>query len=140
MILAKYLWLSGSAIIGMLGTVHLFYMFFSNKFLPRRAELAEEMKATSPVLTKQTTMWKAWMGFNASHSSGAMFIGIINIYLAACHFDVLQNSTFLLLFNILTLGFYLWLAKRYWFKIPLRGITIALICYVTAYVLIMVNS
>src|SRR5690606_392134 len=125
MILAKYLWLSGSAIIGMLGTVHLFYTFFSNKFLPRRAELAEEMKAT---------MWKGWMGFNASHSSGAMFIGIINIYLAACHFDVLQNSTFLLLFNILTLGFYLWLAKRYWFKIPLRGITIALICYVTAYV------
>jgi hypothetical protein len=140
MILAKYLWLSGSAIIGMLGTVHLFYTFFSNKFLPRRAELAEEMKATSPVLTKQTTMWKAWMGFNASHSSGAMFIGIINIYLAACHFDALQNSTFLLLFNILTLGFYLWLAKRYWFKIPFRGITLALICYVTAYVLIILNS
>lgn len=140
MTLAKYLWLSGSAIIGVLGAAHLFYTFFSNKFLPRKAELAEEMKSTSPVLTKQTTMWKAWMGFNASHSSGAIFIGMVNIYLAANHFDMLQNSSFLLLFNILTLGFYLWLAKKYWFKIPLRGIGLALICYVTAYVLTIINN
>lgn len=140
MTLAKYLWIFGSAIIGLLGTAHLFYTFFSNKFLPRKAELAEEMKATSPVLTKQTTMWKAWMGFNASHSSGAMFIGIINIYLAVFHFDVLQNSTFLFLFNILTLVFYLWLAKRYWFKIPLRGIGLALICFITAYILTATNK
>ncbi len=140
MTLAKYLWLSGSAIIGMLGAAHLFYTFFSNKFLPRKAELAEEMKSISPVLTKQTTMWKAWMGFNASHSSGAIFIGMVNIYLAANHFDLLQNSTFLLLFNILTLGFYLWLAKNYWFKIPLRGIGLALICYIAAYVLIIINK
>lgn len=140
MTLAKYLWLSGSAIIGMLGAAHLFYTFFSNKFLPRKAELAEEMKSISPVPTKQTTMWKAWMGFNASHSSGAIFIGMVNIYLAANHFDLLQNSTFLLLFNILTLGFYLWLAKNYWFKIPLRGIGLALICYIAAYVLIIINK
>lgn len=140
MTLAKYLWLSGSAIIGMLGAAHLFYTFFSNKFLPRKAELAEEMKSISPVLTKQTTMWKAWMGFNASHSSGAIFIGMVNIYLAANHFDLLQNSTLLLLFNILTLGFYLWLAKNYWFKIPLRGIGLALICYIAAYVLIIINK
>lgn len=85
-------------------------------------------------------MWKAWMGFNASHSSGAIFIGMVNIYLAANHFDLLQNSTFLLLFNILTLGFYLWLAKNYWFKIPLRGIGLALICYIAAYVLIIINK
>lgn len=140
MTLAKYLWLSGSAIIGMLGAAHLFYTFFSNKFLPRKAELAEEMKSISPVLTKQTTMWKAWMGFNASHSSGAIFIGMVNIYLAANHFDLLQNSTFLLLFNILTIGFYLWLAKNYWFKIPLRGIGLALICYIAAYVLSIINK
>jgi hypothetical protein len=44
--------------------------------------MVEEMKTSFPILTKKTTMWKAWTGFNASHSSGAMFIGIINFYLA----------------------------------------------------------
>ncbi|MBX2970120.1 MAG: hypothetical protein KF803_12180 [Cyclobacteriaceae bacterium] len=140
MTLAKYLWISGSAIIGLLGAAHLFYTFFSNKFLPRKAELAEEMKATSPVLTKQTTMWKAWMGFNASHSSGAIFIGVMNSYLAVEHFSALQGSNFFFLFNIITMGFYFWLAKRYWFKIPARGITLALICFIAAYVLTIINK
>ncbi len=28
------------------------------------------MQQVSPVITRQTTMWKAWVGFNASHSYG----------------------------------------------------------------------
>jgi hypothetical protein len=80
--IAKYLWETGSVIITILATIHLYYTFFTNKFSSRNEKMVEEMKTSFPILTQKTTMWKAWIGFNASHSSGAMFIGIINFYLA----------------------------------------------------------
>lgn len=133
--IAKYLWELGSLIITVLGTLHLYYTFFSNKFLSRNEKVNTEMKSSFPILTKETTMWKAWIGFNASHSSGAIFIGIINFYLAVRYFTVLQGDHFFFLFNILTIGFYAWLGKKYWFKIPFRGILITLICFVVSYIL-----
>jgi len=138
--LAKYLWEIGSIIIVILGSIHLYYTFFTNKFFSRNEKMIEEMKSTSPVLTKGTTMWNAWIGFNASHSSGAIFIGIINFYLAIQYFTVLQSDNFFFLFNILTIGFYAWLAKKYWFKIPFAGLLMTLICFFVSYILTMINK
>ena len=140
MMLAKYLWEIGSIIIVILGSIHLYYTFFTNKFFSRNEKMIEEMKSTSPVLTKGTTMWNAWIGFNASHSSGAIFIGIINFYLAIQYFTVLQSDNFFFLFNILTIGFYAWLAKKYWFKIPFAGLLMTLICFFVSYILTMINK
>ncbi len=75
----KYIWEFGSVIFIILGVIHLLYTFFTNKFSSRNKNVIHEMKSSYPNLTKETTMWKAWIGFNASHSSGAMFIGIMNI-------------------------------------------------------------
>lgn len=133
--IAQILWFIGSLIITILGTMHLYYTFYSNKFSPRKSNVEDEMKSTSPVLTSKTTMWKAWVGFNASHSIGAMFIGIINSYIALRYFDVIRNDIFFFLFNIITIAFYVWLAKRYWFKIPLIGVTITLICFLISFIL-----
>ena len=84
--LAKYLWVFGSLILLILGSIHLYYTFFSNVFSSRNKNLITEMKNSYPILTKETTMWRAWIGFNASHSSGAMFIGILNLYIAIKYF------------------------------------------------------
>lgn len=138
--IAKYLWIFGSLIITVLGTIHLVYTFFTNKFSPRDEKLKNEMKMGSPRLTRETTMWKAWIGFNASHSSGAMFIGLINIYLAINYFTNFQSDNFFFIFNIMTIGFYVWLAKKYWFKIPLTGITISFICFIISYILTIINK
>ena len=140
MMTAKYLWEIGSIIIAVLGSLHLYYTFFTNKFSSRNAEAEEEMKTSFPVLTKETTMWKAWIGFNASHSSGAIFIGIINFYLAAQYFTILQSDHFFFLFNILTLGFYVYIAKKYWFKNPLIGVLIVLVCFIASYILTMTSQ
>jgi hypothetical protein len=132
---AKYLWEIGSSILVILGTLHLFYTFFSDKFSSRNSRVVDEMKSSHMNLTKETTIWKAWIGFNASHSSGAMFIGIINFYLALEYFTIFQSDHFFFLFNILTVGFYVWLAKKYWFKIPFIGTLITWICYVLSYLI-----
>ena len=128
--LSKILWLAGSAIFFILGALHLYYIFFTTKFHPRNKSILDEMKNTSPRLTNETTMWKAWMGFNASHSAGAIFIGSVNIILAVENFPVIENSFLLSLCTILTSVFYLWLAKKYWFSIPFTGILIAVCCFI----------
>ena len=136
--IAKYLWIAGSLPFIILGTIHLLYTFFTNKFSSRNTTVSELMKTSFPVLTKETTMWKAWIGFNASHSSGAIYIGLINLILAIQYFPVIQNPVFLLL-NTVTILFYLWLAKKYWFSIPFTGILIAACCFITAAVIIIFN-
>ena len=133
---AKILWLSGSAIFLILGTLHLYYTFFTGKFNARNKMVITGMKDTSPVLTGETTMWNAWIGFNASHSAVAIFIGLINILLAAQYFPVLQNSVLIILLNIVTVLFYCWLAKKYWFRVPFTGILIATGCFVVASIVI----
>lgn len=131
---AQYLWIAGSIIIGVLAGTHLYFTFFTDKFSSRNKRVIEEMKTSSPILAEELTMWKAWIGFNASHSMGGIFIGLINLYLAIGYFTILQSDHFFFVFNIFTIGFYVWLAKKYWFKTPFRGLTLTLACYVFAYV------
>ena len=126
----------GAAIFGVLGGMHLIYTFFTNKFEAYDSSVTEAMKGTSPILTKETTIWKAWVGFNASHSLGAMVFAGIYVPLGHSHFSVIAESLWFSILPVFVGLSYLVLAKRYWFKIPFVGILIATVCFVTAAVLI----
>jgi hypothetical protein len=134
-----YLWAMGALIFIALGSIHLAYTFFTNKFSSRNQNVIAQMAASPLVLTKKTTMWKAWVGFNASHSIGVLFSGLINLYIVFNYFDVFQLDHIYLLFNIIVAGFYVWLGKKYWFNVPFLGALITLICYVLSYITIVVH-
>jgi hypothetical protein len=133
---AKVLILVGASIFGLLGAVHLAYTFFTDKFLPRDRTVIEAMKGTSPVLTRQTTMWDAWIGFNASHSLGAILLAALYLLLAAMHMDILVSSKAFLLLGVAAGLAYLYLAHTYWFRIPFVGIAIATSCFAIAALLV----
>ena len=82
----------GASIFGLLGTLHLLFTFFTNKFDAHDPNVTEAMKNTTPVLTKDTTLWDAWIGFNASHSLGAMLVAAFYIPLAAFHMNLIVDS------------------------------------------------
>ena len=124
---------SGSVILA-LGLVHLLYTFVGTKLLPRDEALLTAMQAAAPNLTRKTTMWRAWIGFNASHSNGAILFGLVYGYLALAHASFLFQSRFLLLVGLAMLVGYVFLAKLYWFSIPLRGIALATALYFAALV------
>jgi hypothetical protein len=124
--------MAGSLPFILLGSIHLFYTFFTNKFSTRNPQLEVEMKVSSPVLTSKTTMWISWIGFNASHSMGSIYFGLINFSLAGIHASFLFSSVFILL-NFCTVVFYLWLGIKYWFSIPLTGIAISSILFLIAF-------
>jgi len=124
-----------AAIILCLGALHLVLTFRGPTLHPRDPALRERMQAVAPVLTRQTTMWDAWIGFNASHSFGAMLFGLVYGYLALEQGALLFASPFLLMVGACLLAGYLALARRYWFRVPLRGIALALACYLGAVIL-----
>ena len=128
-IAAQVLMLLSAGIILMLGLIHLAYTFHGPKLTPRDPELQVSMDRTSPVITKETTMWRCWVGFNASHSMGAILFGLVYGYLGVAHAQLLFHSMFLLVVGLAMLGGLFALGKVYWFSIPFRGITVALACY-----------
>ena len=74
-------------------------------------------------------MWRAWVGFNASHSMGAMLFGLVFGFLALAHGELLFRSRFLGV-GLAMLGGFVVVGKVYWFSAPLTGISISLACYV----------
>ncbi len=130
--LPAWLIASSAAIVLLLGVIHLLYTFRGSKLLPRDAELQTHMQAVSPVISRQTSMWKAWIGFNASHSCGAILFGLVYGYLALAQSAVLFESTFLLAVGLLLLTAYAFLGKLYWFSVPYRGVLAAGALYLAA--------
>ena len=116
----------------LVGLMHLLYTFHGPKLLPRDRELHTRMQEVSPVITRQTTMWKVWVGVNASHSYGLILFGSVYGYLALAHRDVLFQSIFLASLGLLLLFGYIFLARRYFFRVPLRAILLATVLYVLA--------
>jgi hypothetical protein len=131
-LLASIFMVLSSVIILTLGTIHLIYTFWGNKLTPRDPTLQTRMTEVSPVITRETTMWKAWVGFNASHSYAGILFGLIYGYLAVAHREVLFNSPFLLAVGFALLAGWLFLGKVYWFSTPFRGIVAATVCYVVS--------
>jgi hypothetical protein len=93
-----------SGIIFTLGVVHLVYTFWGPKLTPRDPALQISMNQISPVISKETTMWRAWMGFNATHSMGAILFGLVFGYLALAHGQLLFQSLFMLAVGLAMLG------------------------------------
>jgi hypothetical protein len=128
----KLLMISSAGIIGLLGLVHLVLTFWGPKHLPRDRSLVDAMANIAPVITTQTTIWKMWMGFNASHSMGLMLFGLTYSYLALAHSELLFHSIFLKALGFGMLTGYVILARLYWFIPPLAGASISLILYMVS--------
>jgi len=128
----KSLMAASAGILLVLGLIHVVYTFWGPQLTPRDAALQAMMSNVSPVLSRETTMWKAWLGFNASHSMGLILFGLVYGYLALAHEEILFKSPYLLLVGLAMVCGFVVLAKLYWFSIPFRGTCAALVCYLAS--------
>ena len=124
-----------AAVILLLGLVHLLYTFRGPKLHPRDPDLTAKMMTVSLVISRETTIWRAWVGFNASHSFGLILFGALYGYFAICHSAFLFHSWFLLALGFALLLGYAALAKLYWFRVPFRGIVLAAVLYLLGIVI-----
>jgi len=132
MLAARILMVLSASIIFTLGVAHLVYTFRGPLLTPRDPALQVSMSQISPVITKETTMWRAWMGFNASHSMGLILFGLVFGFLALAHDQLLFQSPFLIVVGLAMLGGFVVLCKAYFFSAPLRGVCISLACYIAS--------
>lgn len=131
----KTLLIAGCGIFVLLGAIHLAYTVFTDKFNARDPRLTEDMKRVSLVLTRRTSMWKAWIGFNASHSLGAMLFGALYIVIAVENYGYLRSSIPLNAMLLVVPLAYMLLAVRYWFRTPAIGILLATLLILLSMVL-----
>lgn len=117
-----------------LGVAHLILTLLTRRLHPRDSALQSMMARDSPRLTSETSMWKAWMGFNVSHSLGAILFGCVYGYLSMDHPLFLFDSPFLLMLGFAVLLVYFWLGRVYWFSRPFFGILVATALYLTGLV------
>ena len=96
---------------------------------PRDEELVEDMKRTALVSTRETTVWRAWIGFNTTHSMSLILFGLFYGWLALAAPDVLFGSWFLKLVGLGMLAAFVALARRYFFRVPFRGVVLATALY-----------
>jgi hypothetical protein len=139
-VLARILVSASAGILFLLGTLHLVYTFWGNKLAPRDPTVQAAMDATHMVITRETTVWRAWIGFNASHSICAMFFGLVFGFLAVAHPELLFRSLYLQLLGVAVLAGFVLLAKLYWFSVPFIGVSLSLACFLAGVVLARVST
>lgn len=120
---------ASALLMGVLGVLHLYYTFQTTKFDPRDPSLKLHMQGVAPGISSHTTVWRCWVGFNASHSLGVILYAVVYGYLALAPGLPLFKSPFLLVVGALLLAAYAALARLFWFHIPLRGILAAAALY-----------
>src|SRR5579864_9775649 len=124
-----------ASIVLTLGVLHLVSTFWGPSLTPRDPALQISMSQSPPIMTNETSMWRCWVGFNASHSLGLMLFGLVFGFLALAHGQLLFHSPFLLVVGLAMLGGLVVLSRLYFFSAPLIGISISLACYITSIVL-----
>jgi hypothetical protein len=132
--ISRILIASSAAIILFFGGLHLAYTFFTDQLTPVEGQLETAMKHVRPRISGGTTMWKVWVGFNISHSMGLMLFGLIYGYMTVYQWEVLHRSYFLSGLGLLVLVGYVVLARVFWFKDPLIGVSVATLLYVAGFI------
>lgn len=132
---ANVLIAAGACVFGALGAIHLLYTFRGTKLHPRDPDLRARMEQSELRITRQTSVWGAYLGFNGTHSLGMLSFAAIYTYLALWRPAVLADSSFLMALGLLVLMAYGLLASRYFFSVPFRGVVLAGGLYALGWVL-----
>ena len=91
------------------------------RIVPRDPDLIAKMRSAPLAITRETDMWRAWIGFNISHGIGVTVFGATFLLLAVVYPAVLAELTPVRWAAPVIGACYLALSAKYWFRIPLVG-------------------
>jgi hypothetical protein len=127
----------GGAVFGLLGALHATYTLLDlrdpRRLVPDDPSVARAMANSALRLSGgRTDMWRAWVGFNFSHSLGVLMVAGLALW-AGFRIKTLPSG----IIPALTLigCVYLVLALLYWFRAPAIGVAIGTSCFAAAWIL-----
>jgi hypothetical protein len=124
------------SIFGTLGLLHtLGDWHHPRRIVPADPNVVTQMASTTLRLSRgRTNMWDAWIGFNLSHSLGAILFAVLCIVVGvAMRSTTIPWPVFAGL--VLVDAIYEVIALRFWFRVPAIGIAIAGICLLIGWIL-----
>jgi hypothetical protein len=137
--LSRLLALAGALPFVFLGAVHAIHTPTSVEqrkgLSPRDISLPAAMARSGLGLTRRTDVWRAWVGFNFSHSLGAMLLGALVLLAVRSPAAFALDGPVVLPLATLVAGIYLLLAIKYWFRTPAMGVALGLVCLAGAWIL-----
>jgi hypothetical protein len=98
-------------------------------FTPLDSALREAMQKSAIAIHPNTNLWRAWLGFNLSHSLGITFFGITFLYIGIDQPSLFTQSIILQVCTIIVSLSYVVLSIKFWFINPAVGSGIALMCF-----------
>jgi len=101
-------------------------------FTPTDDAVRLAMQRAQLRFNRRINLWESWLGFNLSHSMGAMMFGGALLFAALVHPDAFLQSAFLRATALLIPVVYLAVALRFWFWGPALGISTVFLCILGA--------
>ncbi len=137
--IAQILFVLGTLPLLVLGTAHLVFTLKDHRLprfiVPRSTALIHQMQSEPLRLTHETDMWRAWIGFNISHSIAVLLLGVGYLYLSLEHFQLLTADIFMLWTAPSLAWVFVILSRFFWFSKPFRGSLISAILFTAGAVL-----
>jgi hypothetical protein len=107
---------------------------------PSDPQLAEAMTRSGLRLTRRTDMWRAWVGFNLSHSLGVVVFAAFVFVTGRSAPAFAAEAHISIPFALVVAAVYLWLARLYWFRTPFLGCLLSVVLFLAAWITRMMGS
>lgn len=135
--LSRYLYLAGAVPLLVLGAAHAIATPRAPQdargLSPSDPQLADAMTRSGLRLTRRTDMWRAWVGFNLSHSLGLLTFGGFVIVTGRRAAEFGPQAQACVPFALFVAAGYLWLALRYWFRTPIIGCLLSVALFLASW-------
>ncbi len=141
--LSRYLFVAGALPYLLLGAAHAVKTPITpgqeKGLSPRDPALRTAMTNDTILLTRRTTVWRAWVGFNFSHSLGAVLFGVVVVLIGRDPVAFSAQAALFLPLAVIVAGLYLAIAARFWFRTPLVGIAWSAACFTASWALFLLR-
>jgi hypothetical protein len=101
-------------------------------FVPRDPALRQAMQQSSIALHRSINLWRAWLGFNLTHSLGLVLFGAAFMHVGIFEPNAFASSLLLQAVAVLVSAIYLVLSLNFFFSKPAIYSTIGLVCFLVA--------
>jgi len=101
-------------------------------FTPRDPALRQAMQQSSISLHPSINLWRAWQGFNLTHSLGLVLFGGAFLHVGIFEPNAFASSLLVQAVAVLVSAIYLVLSLKFFFFTPVIGSTIGLVSFLVA--------
>ena len=137
--LSRWLFLAGALPFLFLGAAHAFATPLAQSdrkgLTPRDPALPGAMATSTVLLTRRTDMWLAWVGFNLSHSLGAIAFGLFVLVAGRSPESFAGQAALCVPLATAVAAVYVAIGMKYWFRTPIAGCALSLVCFAVSWAL-----